>query len=189
MANKLNIKSFEKLFKENYQFLVLVSFQITKDKDVAKDIIQEFFINYWEKREHSTIINFKSYASRAVKNLSVSYVRKDERERRKKDQFNADTLDVIITDEYSKKEELSAQLKKEETLNQLINCLPKKRKEIFLAYVKDDLSYDEIAKKYDISINTVKTQMQRSYTFIKAHSKDDKLSALLFSILTSDFLK
>lgn len=185
MTSKLSIKSFETLFKENYYFLVLTSFQIVKDKDTAKDVVQDFFINYWEKREHSEILNFKSYASRAVKNLSISYLRRKETENKRNDSFSIELQETMLVDEQTIKDELDIQLKKEQELHQLIERLPKKRKEIFLAFVKDDLSYEEIAKKYGISINTVKTQMQRSYTFIKTHIKGNSLNILLFYILIS----
>ena len=188
MTRKISIKSFEILFKENYYFLVLTSFQIVKDKDTAKDVVQDFFINYWEKRDHTEILNFKSYAARAVKNLSISYLRKIETENKRNDSFSIELHENVFVDQQTIKEELDAQLKKEQELHQLIERLPKKRKEIFLAFVNDDLSYEEIAKKYGISINTVKTQMQRSYTFIKANIKGNDLNVLLFYILTSTSL-
>ena len=44
MSSHKDLKIFEDLYKEHFAYLSLVSFNITKDKDVAKDIAQEFFI-------------------------------------------------------------------------------------------------------------------------------------------------
>lgn len=55
MSSYKDIDKFEALYKENFAFLSLVSFQITKDKDAAKDIVQEFFIYFWNKKEEINI--------------------------------------------------------------------------------------------------------------------------------------
>ena len=58
----------EELFKDNYPLLCLVSFSIVKDKDIAKDIVQDFFVSFWNKRESITInISFEAYAKKSVK--------------------------------------------------------------------------------------------------------------------------
>jgi RNA polymerase sigma-70 factor (ECF subfamily) len=83
MKNKLNIEAdnFELLFKNNYQFLCLISLAIIKDKDAAKDIVQDFFVSYWQKRNSISIkISFRAYAVKAVKNLSLLAIKKVEKE-------------------------------------------------------------------------------------------------------------
>ena len=42
----------------------------------------------------------------------------------------------------------------------LVDQLPKARREIFMSHVVEGLSYSEIAETYNISVNTVKTQMK-----------------------------
>ena len=71
----------EKLFKEHFPMLCLIAFGIVKDKDTAKDIVQEFYISYWQRRETVSItISFKAYAIRAVKNLSLQSLDKAKKE-------------------------------------------------------------------------------------------------------------
>ena len=78
MSSHKDLETFEKLYKEHFAYLSLVSFNITKDKDVAKDIAQDFFIYLWEKEEAVNFsFSFKAYATRAVKNLSLQYLEKN----------------------------------------------------------------------------------------------------------------
>ncbi len=49
----------------------------------------------------------------------------------------------------------------------LLEQLPEIRRKIFISHVIDNNSYSEIAENQNISINTVKTQMKRSYSFIR----------------------
>ena len=77
MSTHKDLKIFESLYKEHFTYLSLVSFNITKNKDVAKDVVQDFFIYLWEKEESINFtISFKAYATRAVKNLSLQHLEK-----------------------------------------------------------------------------------------------------------------
>jgi RNA polymerase sigma-70 factor (ECF subfamily) len=52
-------------------------------------------------------------------------------------------------------------------LEKLINKLPPRRKEIFLLSRMDGLTYIEIAKKLDITENTVDTQIRKALDFLR----------------------
>ena len=78
MSNQKDLKIFETLYKEHFVFLSLVSFNIVKDKDVAKDIVQDFFIYLWEREQAPNFtVSFKAYGTKAVKNLSLQYLEKN----------------------------------------------------------------------------------------------------------------
>ena len=184
----LTIKSFEALFKEHYHFLLLVSFQIVRDDEVSKDIVQDFFINLWEKREANEIREFKSYSTRAVKNLSISYIRKVVSLQVNQHAYTEELIDDVEPDSITLQADLEFEEDANSKVDQLLSLLPQKRKDIFVSYVVDGLTYEEIAQKYQLSINTVKTQMQRSYKFLKVHAKSDKLNSIFLSIIFSNYL-
>jgi len=161
----------EELFKKNYALLCLVSFSIVRDKDIAKDIVQDFFVSFWSKRNSITISSsFEAYARKSVKNLSLQYV-----EKKKKDQ----RLNEIILMEVNKTDQSQEKPKINQKLNELIDQLPEKRKEIFVSVVIHGKSYAEIAETNDISVNTVKTQMKRAYAFLRSYQKEDFITYLL----------
>jgi RNA polymerase sigma factor (sigma-70 family) len=161
MSTNEDLTKFETLYKENFAFLSLVSFQITKDKDAAKDIVQDFFIYFWKKEQEINInSSFKSYSSRAVKNLSLQYLEKTK-------QIVSIEKNTFIPDfdEQTNFEKLDES--KISKVMKLLEQLPEIRRKIFISHVIDNNSYSEIAENQNISINTVKTQMKRSYSFIR----------------------
>ena len=63
---------FESLFRLHYEMLCEHAFIFVRDNQTADDIVQEFFIKFWEKREKLTIKgSFQSYARRAGITVSV----------------------------------------------------------------------------------------------------------------------
>src|SRR5882762_6818331 len=79
MASAFTITEYEIMFRQHYRFLCLVAFRIVRDQDTAEDIVQDFFLNLWQRRtEITSIISFQAYATRAVKNLSISFLRKQQ---------------------------------------------------------------------------------------------------------------
>ena len=157
--------NFELLFKDHYELLCLVSFAIVKDKDAAKDIVQDFFISYWQKRNTLSIqVSFRAYAVKAVKNLSLLAVKKAIKEKSMIKDLNIPEYEV---QKFMNKE------KEQKKIFELLNMLPEKRREIFISSVLEGHSYREVALSSGVSINTVKTQIKRSYAFLRSYLKED----------------
>lgn len=70
-------------------------------------------------------------------------------------------------------------IERDRKLYALIERLPEQRKQIFKMCFFDGLRYQQVAAKLNISVNTVKTQMGRALTELKA-SADELI--LLFVI-------
>jgi|SRR5690606_27207644 len=160
MTNKV-----EELFKDNYALLCLVSFSIVKDRDVAKDIVQDFFVSFWNRRDTLSLSSsFEAYARQSVKNLSLLHLEKEKKQRR---------LQIELGSDQEVYQPNVEKPKKNTKLNDLLGQMPDKRRAIFLSFVVDGKSYSEIAETNDVSINTVKTQMKRAYAFLRTHKKQD----------------
>ncbi|KQB39100.1 RNA polymerase sigma factor [Flavobacterium daejeonense] len=177
MSTHKDLKIFESLYKEHFTYLSLVSFNITKDKDVAKDVVQDFFIYLWEKEESINFtISFKAYATRAVKNLSLQHLEKSTT-------ISLDTKKIALP----KEEEQLVFEKTEETkkpkIFNLVDKIPQARREIFMSHVVEGHSYAEIAEMHNISINTVKTQMKRAYAFLRESEKSSILITAIYFLL------
>ena len=174
MSFNKDLNIFEDLYKEHFAFLSLVSFNITKDKDAAKDLVQDFFIYLWEKEEALNFtISFKAYASRAVKNLSLQYLEKNKT-------ISLETKKIVLP---KLQEEIvfeKGEENKKSGIHTLVEKIPQARREIFMSHVVEGLSYNEIAENYNISVNTVKTQMKRAYAFLREFENSSTLIGILY---------
>lgn len=177
MPNHKDLKIFEDLYKEYFVYFSLVSFNITKDKDVAKDIVQDFFVYLWEKEKAVNFsISFKAYGAKAIKNLSLQYLEKKktislEKEKTILSKFEEQTTFEKIDE--NKKPRIYA----------LVDKIPQARREIFMSHVVEGHSYTEIAEIYNISVNTVKTQMKRAYAFLREFENSSTLISILYFLL------
>lgn len=160
-----DLSKIEALFRAHYSFLCAVAYRVVEDEDVAKDIVQNFFLYCLDKISVITVqTSFKSYAFRAVKNASLSYKKKA-----KKVDYNDELLRktsanmACILEEDKEERETARDL----VLWQIIGQMPEKRRHIFLLSNKEGLKYTEIAAQLDISVNTVKTHIKLSYEFLR----------------------
>ena len=78
------------LYQGHYRQLCVVALNYVYDIELAQDIVQDFFINYWERRAQGIDEpdNFKGYAARAVRNISIDRLRKQSVEERRIDEWN-----------------------------------------------------------------------------------------------------
>lgn len=160
-----DLSKIEPLFREYYSFLCAIANKVVEDEEVAKDIVQNFFLYCLDRMSTLEIhSSFKSYAFRAVRNAALSY-----RKKSKKIDFNDELLrdaaaNVAIDSELDLEEQESA---RNLVLWQIIGQMPEKRRHVFLLSNKDGLKYTEIAAQLDISVNTVKTHIKLSYEFLR----------------------
>lgn len=156
------------LFRENHKFLYMCAVRYVNDHDIAKDIVQDFFINYWEKRQNSLTGNFEGYAARSIKNRCISYIRSQQTADKRINQFGNETYcDVTDEDEEAiDKETLKLIIFK------AIEQLPPERKKIILLSAKEGLSNKLIAEQLGISIHTVKSQLVKAYAFIRKETQE-----------------
>jgi RNA polymerase sigma-70 factor (ECF subfamily) len=179
MASVFTIAEYESLFRQHYSFLCLVAFRIVRDQNAAEDIVQDFYLDIWQRRsEIKSIGSFQAYATRAVKNGAISFLRKQ--------QVLSDEQLNTLSDGVNPFEEKELVISGEAITSkvmEVVALLPEERKKIFLLYVIDRLSYAQIAEKQNVSLNTVKTQMKRAYAFIRERMADDVLGLILLSIL------
>lgn len=157
-------ENFEGLYREHYVLLSLVAFSILKDKEAAKDVVHDFFLAFWKKRDQIVVnTSFKSYASKAVKNMSLQYLEKLKKDAKHREKIHRLQIEnALFPDNFLKK--------KGAKIMDLLGQLPESRKNIFLDHVVNGLTYREIAEANNISINTVKTQMKRAYSFLREES-------------------
>ena len=163
-------------FNTYYAPLCYFAAQLVRDRPAAEDIVKDTFIKLWQKhRDFESPQNVKAFLYITVRNASLNFLRHmavreaTQKELRYlgKDKEEAFALNSMIKTEVLR--EVYYQIEK----------FPEKRKHIFkLAYL-EGMKNEEIAKKLDISVSTVKTQKARAILALRNHFSDTQLALFL----------
>ena len=159
-----DIQAFETLFKLHYAPLCRFAMRFVNDKDVAEEIVQEFFYNYWKNRADTIIrSSIKSYLYKSIKNNALKYL--DQLAVRKK---YAETILATVSDQYQSTiaEEMDARELKR-IIDTALEDLPERTRQIFRMNRIEGLKYQEIADRLSISVKTVEANMSRSLRVLR----------------------
>ncbi|MGD8780043.1 MAG: RNA polymerase sigma-70 factor [Ignavibacteria bacterium] len=147
--------SYKVLFEKYYPALVRFVYLYVKDEDIAEELVQEFFVQFWIKREQIKInTSVKSYFYKALRNRALNYKRDE------KDDLSINSDLHLIDDVQSKQynDQLDLQLL-EAQVKSAVDSLPEKCKKIFRLSRENNLTYKEIAERMNISQKTVEAQV------------------------------
>ncbi len=155
---KGDIKSFESLFHQFHQGMLLYAISILKNEATAEEIVQDVFYNIWKNRGEFNLKNtWQAYLYKAVYNNAIMYIRKHNKEI-----LLGDNSLINIegtTDDPSEKMEYKG-LRKDVEIT--LKKLPERTQNIFSMSRFEGMKYQEIANKLEISIKTVEANMGRA---------------------------
>ena len=135
------------------------------DLNLAEEVVQNLFIDFWNKRE-TLIINtsLKSYLYKATINKSIDFIRK-----RKSHLRHISFPENII--EPASSINIEAQIEAmelEEALTLAINNLPAKCQTIFKMSRWEGMTYGQIATQLNVSQKAVEKQMSKALMLLRA---------------------
>jgi RNA polymerase sigma-70 factor, ECF subfamily len=167
---------YERYCKRLYWFVL----KYIKQKEDAEEIVQEVFVKIWESRNKiNTYASFESFLFTVAYNATISLLRKRANETKyiehlKLLQQISNAPDLIDEIHFN---ELNSHI------HLLMNELTPRQKEIFQLSREEGLSNEEIAKKLNISVNTVKKHIANTLAFLKSQFNNDLTINLLFIFL------
>lgn len=167
--------AFELLFHFYYPGLVLFSAQFTADRSEAEEIVQDFFVKFWQKHQQISLTDsLKAYFFLSVKNGSLNFLKHKKVEEKyiQKMMRLADNHLAYDPDLYIDSE-LQAKLKN------AIELLPEKCREIFVMSRIKGLKNEEIADQLSLSKRTVETQISKALKVLR-HELKDYVGMLIF---------
>jgi RNA polymerase sigma-70 factor (ECF subfamily) len=167
--------AFEKLFRIHYRNLCFFAENYVKEKAMAEEIVGSFFISLWEKRKGIEIKDsVKSYFYSSIHNQCIKYLEhlKVMKKYEEYATFRLQNKELLAP---SSNAYPLANLISQETVKDIeksIGELPEKCREIFCLSRFEELSYQDISVKLNISINTVRTQMARALQKLREDLKN-----------------
>jgi RNA polymerase sigma-70 factor (family 1) len=157
----------EAAFKEIYlrydSLLYIYAYRKLKDKEEAKDVVQEVFIHLWNQRDTFILqTTLSGYLYKSVLNKVFNIFK---HQNIVQQYINSNNhfieTDSAETDYLIREKDIIALIEKE------IAAMPPRMREIYELKRKDFLTTKEIAEKLNISELTVSTQMKRALKVLK----------------------
>jgi RNA polymerase sigma-70 factor (ECF subfamily) len=156
-----NQQVFDYLFHLYYSGLVIFSIKYVGNRETAEDIVQDFFVNTWIKRESINISqSLKSYFFTSVRNRSLDYIR-HMKVKLRVNELNKFEENPSQADDFIIESELR------EMLNKAINKLPPTCKEIFLMNRFEGIAPSNIAEQKNISVRTVEGHIGKALKILR----------------------
>ncbi|MCT4509035.1 MAG: sigma-70 family RNA polymerase sigma factor [Tepidibacter sp.] len=175
------IELYKILFETYNKKVYRVAYYILKNEEDAKDIVQDTFIQAFNKIDTLKDKNkFESWICAIASNLSKAQYNKRKKELLVEDDskiipFLCDDKDLDLPENILENKELNSYILEQ------INSLDSHYKQALILYYYLEQSYEEISKSLDISIGTVKSRLYRAKNLIKDNLKiykDSKKSAV-----------
>jgi RNA polymerase sigma-70 factor (family 1) len=157
--------AFEELYNSYKEPALRFCNSILKDIEESENIIQEVFIKIWNRR--NTInpeLNFTSYLFTIIKNRVFDHLKEVKKNEFLKEKFWEKALEYKAIDNEIKEERFAM-------VNEAVEGLSEKRKEIIKLNYEEGRSYEEIATQLKISKNTVKNQLVKAKQVIRKQLK------------------
>lgn len=167
---------YERFSKRLYSFVT----RFIKQEQDAEGIVQEVFLKIWETRHTIDLSSsFESYLFTIAYNTTINLFRKRLSEKKylehilslQKFEKAPDLIDEVQFDELN------------ETIENLLNKLTPRQKEIFKLSRESGMSHQEIAERLNISTNTVKKHIANTLAFLKANLDSGFVMQILFIAL------
>lgn len=171
-------KAFELLYNRYSSKVYQVAYNLFRDRDVCEDLVQELFIDLWAKRNRLNITSLEWYLKVAIKNRVLMYIRTQKA-----------TLDLsaiaMLTEKYSADSKLM-QNDISTILENNVERLPEKCRQIFKLSRKEYLSNKEIASRLNISTKTVENQITIALRYLRT-GLTDYLPLIIAALITPLF--
>ena len=152
--------AFTSIYNKYWKNLYAVAYSILKDKTICEDIVQDIFINVWNKRKSIAIkVSLKAYLTSSVKYEVFRQLKK---------KIEAlEIVDDLLIDPNNSAQENMDYKELLVHMNNVVNKLSTKCREVFILSREKELSHKEIAVIRNISTKTVENHIGKALGSLK----------------------
>ncbi|MDO5968475.1 sigma-70 family RNA polymerase sigma factor [Flavivirga aquimarina] len=155
---------FQELFKSLYPQLCVLAYRYVNDMELAKDLVQDVFLNLW--KDNIAFVNHNhatGYCYNAVKNKCLDFIAC-------KEDTGTEPYLLVNNEIYKLESFFMSQAVVIETtaiINNAVDTLPDKTSQEVIKLGIKDYTNNEIANELSVSVNTVKKLKKRAYLKLK----------------------
>lgn len=166
--------AFTYFYDKYFRRITSFSIQFIYDKDEAENLAQEAFINLWQNRENIDSLNgIQSFLYTYTKSKCLNLIRhnkvkdkfKNDLLNHKEREFDIEILNSIQFDTLELTE-------LERIINESINDLPPKTKEVFIKKRFENKKNAEIAEEMQVTLKAVEAHMTKALKILKTKLSD-----------------
>ncbi|MCX6238018.1 MAG: RNA polymerase sigma-70 factor [Bacteroidia bacterium] len=178
LINNNNPLLFDELFRQYSMPLFYYAAKFVED-EVAKDIVQDIFVKLWSDQSITISHSLNSFLFTMVRNSCLQHLEKQ----KVKNKYLESTKLILQEEElrfYADEKASLIEQEVENKLNEVLNNLSGRCRQIFLMSRFENKKNKEIAEELDISIKAVEKQITKALATIRIKMKDYLPLLILF---------
>ena len=151
---------FKDIFDKNYEYIRNYLFYLSGDIELADDLVQDVFLQLWEKRNTVKNKTVRAFLFTIARNTFL----KNYRQKKHDLKFKSTFFEKIEKES----PEYILELKEfDEKLQKTISDLPEKCRIVYLMNRMDDMKYSQIADSLQVSVKAVEKQMSKALAILR----------------------
>lgn len=162
-----NEAAFQELYNRYAPTVRAVAYSKLNSVEAAKEIVQEIFMDLWERRSHLNIESLPKYLTVAVKYQVINHFKKQITIKKHAHYYK--TFERIVGEETLQEVEFESL---QEALEKGMSRLPPKTQTIFKLSRVEHKSIAEIADELNLSQQAIKYHITQSLKELRLHLKD-----------------
>lgn len=168
-------KAFNELFNRYWRKVHAMAYSRVRSKEVTEEIVQDLFTSLWDKRATHSIKNLHSYLFQAVKFKVLNYLESRIVQEKYWDYYK----------NFVPQKENATQIAVEyddlmEAIEQGMEHLPEKSKNVFRLHRMEGWSIPEIASRLNLSEKAIQYHLTQSVKKLRVHLKNYILTLTTF---------
>lgn len=170
--------AFRKLVKEHADFLLTYLTKLTKEREVAEEIVQDVFLKIWQVRDYLVHVeNFRSYLFILSRNQALKAIDKALTLKKRK----AEWLQHDFSEEDARDRERMMDL-----VDQAVAQLPSQQRKVWEMSRREGKTYAQVAADLGLSKETVKAYLKLAnasiITYLRQHPELLLLALTVFRL-------
>ncbi|RYF26739.1 MAG: sigma-70 family RNA polymerase sigma factor [Flavobacteriales bacterium] len=174
--------AFEELHRRYWRVLHALAYRKIGDRQDTYDLLQEMFIELWEKREELKFGDeLLGWLRKRLWFKIYGYFRNKGFQQKHQENFRVFAEQEITNESFDNSELIQANVYYEELLTVIekaIAEMPERMREVFVLHRQRNYSVSEIADKLDIAPKTVRNQLDRAIAKLRRSTENYDPTAL-----------
>jgi len=170
-----NQAAYKELLNRHQRAIFNIILKIVRNRDETEDLVQETFMRAFHSlATYRSEYRFSTWLYKIAANCAIDSIRKKKIEALSLDkpiETKDGKVEIDLPDNSSNPEENLWQKQRRMSIDEAIDSLPEKYREVIVYRHRDDQSYEEIAQILKLPVGTVKARIFRARELLKKKLK------------------